>query len=234
LQYPYQKFAAPITFRKGAFNMLEAVNLFQGLDPEYIQTIDAMVTVRSLPKRAVIFTQGEESNSLYLVLEGRLKAYLSDTEGKEVILGFIEQGEAFGELSLLDGKPRSASIMALTASRCAVLSRQHFLTCLNSNPRIAIQLLGLMATRMRNSTASIADFALLDVYGRIARILMDHSKEDEQGRRVTIPLTHQDIANMVGSSREMVTRILNDLRRGGYIGVDHKCIVLNRNLPARW
>jgi CRP/FNR family cyclic AMP-dependent transcriptional regulator len=214
--------------------MLEAVKIFEGLEPEYIQTIDAMVSVRTLPKRTVIFSQGEESGSLYLVLEGRLKAYLSDAEGKEVILSFIEQGEAFGELSLLDGKPRSASIMALTQTRCAVLSRLHFLNCLNSNPRIAIQLLGLMASRLRNSTASIADFALLDVYGRIARVLMDHAKEDEQGRRVTGPLTHQDIANLVGASREMVTRILNDLRRGGYIGVEHKCIILNRNLPARW
>lgn len=214
--------------------MLEMVALFEGLDSDSIKTIETMVTVRTMSKRAVILTQGEESSSLYLVLEGRLKAYLSDAEGREVTLGYIEQGEAFGELSLLDGKPRSASVMALTHTRCAVLSRASFLDILNANPSIALHLLELMARRVRNSTASIADFALLDVYGRIARILMDSSREDGQGRRITDPLTHQEIASRVGSSREMVTRILNDLRRGGYISIDHKCITLNRNLPARW
>lgn len=214
--------------------MLEAVTLFEGLDPESIKTIETMVIVRSIPKRTVILTQGEESSSLYLVLEGRFKAYLSDLDGREVILNFIGQGETFGELSILDGKPRSASIMALTNSRCAILSRNNFRQILHANPSIALHLLSIMADRLRTSTASIADFALLDVYGRIARVLMDHSSEDEQDRRITEPLTHQEIANMVGASREMVTRILNDLRRGGYIAVDHKCIILNRNLPTRW
>ncbi|MGI9213517.1 MAG: Crp/Fnr family transcriptional regulator [Methylococcaceae bacterium] len=214
--------------------MLEAVTLFEGLDLESIKTIETLVAVRNMSKRTVILTQGEESNSLYLVLEGRLKAYLSDAEGKEVTLGFIEQGETFGELSLLDGKPRSASVMALTTARCAVLSRAGFLSILKDNPSIALHLLEIMANRVRTSTASIADFALLDVYGRVARILMEKSREDENGRRITDPLTHQEIAGMVGSSREMVTRILNDLRRGGYIAIDHKCVILNRNLPARW
>ncbi|MBM3203342.1 Crp/Fnr family transcriptional regulator [Candidatus Woesearchaeota archaeon] len=214
--------------------MLEVVTLFEGLDSGSIKTIETLVTVRSMSKRTVILTQGEESSSLYLVLEGRLKAYLSDAEGREVTLGHIEQGEAFGELSLLDGKPRSASVMALTNTRCAVLSRGNFLSILSANPGIALHLLEIMASRVRTSTASIADFALLDVYGRIARVLMDSSREDESGRRITEPLTHQELASRVGSSREMVTRILNDLRRGGYIAIDHKCIILNRNLPARW
>lgn len=214
--------------------MLEVVALFEGLDSESIKTIETLVAVRNMSKRTVILTQGEESNSLYLVLEGRLKAYLSDAEGKEVTLGYIEQGETFGELSLLDGKPRSASVMALTPARCAVLSRASFLSILKDNPSIALHLLEIMAYRVRTSTASIADFALLDVYGRVARILMEKSREDENGKRITVPLTHQEIAGMVGSSREMVTRILNDLRRGGYIAIDHKCVILNRNLPARW
>jgi CRP/FNR family cyclic AMP-dependent transcriptional regulator len=213
--------------------LFEKVPLFASLTPEDLARLESGARPHTYSRGTVILSQGDMTDSLYVVLSGRLKVYLGNEDGREVLLDFLEPGEAFGELSLLDGEPRSASVMAVEVSRVALLSRRHFLDCVHSHPAIAIALLQTLASRTRALADRVGSLALLDVYGRVAHTLIDLAKE-EDGRRITSPLTHQELASMVGASREMVTRILNELKRGGYIAVENRCIVLRSNLPARW
>jgi CRP/FNR family cyclic AMP-dependent transcriptional regulator len=214
--------------------MFDKVPLFTALAPEDLAKLEAGARPHTYLRGAVILTQGEMSDNLYVVLSGRLKVYMGNSEGREVVLNFLGPGEAFGELSLLDSEPRSASVMAVETSRLALLPRRHFLDCVFANPAIAIALLQTLAGRVRGLVDRVGNLALLDVYGRVANMLISQAKEDENGRLVTDVLTHQELASMVGASREMITRILNDLKRGGYIAIENRRIVVQGNLPARW
>jgi CRP/FNR family transcriptional regulator, cyclic AMP receptor protein len=213
--------------------LLQQVELFHGLSEAELASIAAGAKLRSYPKNAVIITQGEESNTLYLVVEGKLKVYMSDDEGKEVILDFLREGDYFGELALLDAAPRMASVMALEPAHLGIVPGPHFLGCLRANPQIGINLMATLARRARSLANSVSSLALLDVYGRIAQLLLRESHETD-GRRLTERLTHQEIANRVGASREMVGKVLKDLKIGGYIDVEDRCIVIKERLPARW
>jgi CRP/FNR family cyclic AMP-dependent transcriptional regulator len=169
----------------------------------------------------VLISQGDLSDSLFVLLSGRLKVCLIGVNGREILLDFLEPSSAFGELSLLDGQPRSASVITVEPCRLAVLPRQHFLDCLEKHPSIAIVLLKTLVKRSRGLVDRIGDLALLDVYGRVSNILHAQAKENEDGH-LTLTITHQEIANLVGASREMITRILNDLKKGGYITIESR------------
>lgn len=212
---------------------LQRVELFAGLSEDELATIAAGAKLRSFPKNAVVITQGDESNTLYVVVEGKLKVYMSDEEGKEVILDFLREGDYFGELALLDAAPRMASVMAVDASQLGIIPGAHFLGCLRDNPQIGINLMATLARRMRSLADNVSSLALMDVYGRVAQVLLRESHE-AGGQRVMERLTHQEIANMVGASREMVSKILKDLKIGGYLEVDDRSIVIKERLPARW
>ena len=163
----------------------------------------------------------------------RFDIQIWSTTGKEIVLGVQVGGDYFGELAVLDPAPRSASVMALQASRLAVLSREHVIHCIERQPQIALNLLASLAARFRTVVIAMSDLALLDVYGRVARLLLEHSHEQD-GERLTEPMTQQEIADQVGASREMVSRILKELRAGGYVSLRGRQIVLHRNLPAKW
>ena len=214
--------------------MLELVPLFSGLDEQDLLKLESGATVRSYPRNTIIINQGEESNNLYVILEGRVKVFLGSEDGREIILDFLDADEAFGELALIDGERRSATVMTTEASRIAMLPQRHFLECLKSHPDMSINLMRTLSGRIRSLAGQVENLALLDVYGRIARELMKQSEEMPDGRRITQVITHQDLANLVGSSREMVTKILNDLKRGGYIDIDKHRIIICNHLPARW
>lgn len=214
--------------------MFENVSLFAGLEPDDLRRLNQGARTHTYPRGAVILSQGEVSDSLYVVLSGKLKVYMANEEGREVLLDFLSPGEAFGELSLLDGEPRSASVMAVEQSQLALLPRHHFLDCVNATPAISMALLQTLSRRARSLTGMVGSLALMDVYGRVANVLISQAKEEPDGIRAMPTLTHQDLASMVGASREMVTRILNDLKRGGYIAIRNHRIVLQANLPARW
>lgn len=214
--------------------MLEKSPLFATLDAEILQFLEQGTVVSFCPKNTYILNQGEASSNLYMVLEGRVKVFVANDDGREMTLDYLSANETFGELALLDGETRSANVMTVEETKIAMLSRQHFLACLSSSPSVAINMMKILATRLRSMTNQIENLALLDVYGRIARELLKQSTELPDGSRVTCELTHQEIANLVGSSREMVTKILLDLKRGGYIDSDHRRIVIRGKLPARW
>ncbi len=209
-------------------------SLFPELTPDDLALISGYGNSRSFPKSAVLINEGDRSDSFFVIQSGRVKIYVSDDEGREVILNIQGPGEYFGEIALIDQAPRSASVMTLEAAKVSVLSKPDFERCLAENPRIAVELIRSLAQRVRALTDSVKDLALLDVYGRVARTLVKLASENGGELKIAQRLTHDDIAKMVGASREMVSRIMRDLVKGGYIQVENKIITISGKLPAAW
>lgn len=202
--------------------------------PEALITqIAARVAARSFAKNAIIVTEGDDTDSLYVLLAGRVKVYVSGEDGREFEVNRIGPGAYFGEV-ILDGGPRSASVVALEDCRCAIVRRTELTSFLADFPGFSEHMLRTLARRVRVLTATVRDLALMDVYGRVARLLLDLA-EDSGGQQV-IPdkLTQKDIAQRVGCSREMVSRIFSDLTTGGYIRKDAGRIVVTRKPPSHW
>jgi CRP/FNR family cyclic AMP-dependent transcriptional regulator len=151
-----------------------------------------------------------------------------------VILNYQEAGEYFGELSLIDDTERSASVMTVEKSTFAIISKQDFRAVLGKNPDIAIQLIKDLVYRVRALTGNVKTLALADVYGRVCKTLLSLATEHDELLVVEEPLTQQEIANRIGASREMVCRILKDLATGGYITLDHRRILIHKQLPQRY
>ncbi len=214
--------------------MLQTIPLFSGLGEAELAEIAKHAVTRSYPKNTVIINEGDHSDSLYVIQQGRVKVYLSDEQGKEVVLNSQGPGEYFGELALLDDAARSASVITLERCTFCILTKDVFHTLLADNPRIAISLIKDLAGRVRLLTDNVKSLALLDVYGRVAKTLLGLATP--QGDRLVIEdkLTQQDIADRVGASREMVSRILKDLATGGYIHMEQRHIVINDRLPTRY
>ena len=191
--------------------------------------------MRTYPKGATIVNEGDEGNSMFLIQTGSVKAYLSDDKGREVILSAKGPGEYFGELALFDEAPRSASVAALEPCRVMMVSKAILRETLKERPEIAVALLKGLATRIRTLTENVRALALLDVFGRLVTTLYSLAKTADDGKHVIEQkLTQQDLANRIGASREMVSRILQDLVRGGYIEIEHKRITIRKKIPSSW
>lgn len=213
--------------------MLENVPLFSGLPKEALAEIEQHGSVKSCKKNVIVINQDDETYSLYVILKGSVKVFVSGEDGREAVLNHQEAGDYFGDLALIDKQPRVASVMTTEPSKFMIISRENFLKCLSKNPEIAINLIKPMTSRIRMLAKNVSSLALLDVYGRVARTLLDQS--EEQGDvLVTEKLTQQEIADMVGASRAMVSRILKDLKEGGYISIEKKRITIHHKLPSRW
>ncbi|HTN26139.1 MAG TPA: Crp/Fnr family transcriptional regulator [Burkholderiales bacterium] len=210
----------------------ERANVFT-LSQDELNEISSHGVVRNYPKQAVILNEGDSSDSLYIVLDGRVKAFVADAAGHEVVLSTMGPGEYFGEMAL-DGRPRSASIMTLIPSRFLIVPGDEFREFLTRHPAFALSLVEKLIHKVRSLTESVKSLAFMDVYGRVARLLLELA-EDRDGRLVIGErLTQQDIASRVGASREMVSRILKDLSLCGVITQSRAGIVLHRKPPARW
>lgn len=212
--------------------MLENVSLFANVPSEYLQELEKLSVLRKYPKNTILFTEGDESSHLYIIRQGKVSATVGDDEGRQVILNYMHEGEYFGELSLLDGKPRSATVMTVTACEFIAISRSSFQELLKNKPDFALVLTAELTKRVRDLTESVKDLALLDVYGRVSNVLEKLS--DDSGRIDNPKVTHQDIANMVGASREMVSRIMKQLIIGDYIEQCSKYIQIKKTLPQGW
>jgi len=190
-------------------------------------------TVRAFPKNAIIVSEGDETDSLYVMLAGRARVYVSNAQGREVQLNTIGAGEHFGEVTL-DGGPRSASVMALDECRCAVVKGSELLSIVEQQPQFALHMVRKLASRVRDLTENVRSLALMDVYGRVARLLLELAEERDGRLVVGEALTHKDIASRVGASREMISRIFSDLTAGGYVGKENGRLVIMRKPPPRW
>ncbi len=214
--------------------IFKGIELFANLPEEGRQVLAKHATTRMFKKNTIVMSAGDQTDSLYVVVSGRVKIYLDDARGREITLRTIGPGGSFGELAVLSEGPRAANVSTLAESRLSVISKDDFMRCLHDNPTIAFMIIRLLVERVRDMTEDVSTLALLDVYGRVAKALTRNSTERDDGKLLTNPMTHQDIANIVGSSREMVTRILKDLKTGGYISVKNKQLVLEKPLPSGW
>jgi CRP/FNR family transcriptional regulator, cyclic AMP receptor protein len=212
--------------------MLGSIPLFRDLNPVELTAIEDQTIEKIAPKNTVILTEGDAGDSLFLIVQGRVKVFIGDEDGREIILKILAPGDFFGEMSMIDRQPRSASVSTLEPSVFRVLSHQSFQECLDRTPRIGSIVMQALAKRLRDADRKISTLALMDVYGRVAATLTELAITTNGKTIVGERLSQQDIANMVGASREMVNRILKDLSERGYITVESKSItILNENLP---
>lgn len=213
---------------------LKNVPLFSSLTTEELQPILDMATTRSLPANSIVVSEGDQTDSLYVILSGRVKVFLSDDDGKEITLAIEGPGDYFGEM-VLDGGPRSASVMTVEPAQFSVFRKADIEKYLHNNPAVAVNIIRQLISRIRTLTDSVRSLALLDVYGRLRKLLLDLAEEQPGGERVIKEkITQQELANRVGASREMVSKILKDLSIGGYINVDKKIITIVKDPPKGW
>ena len=185
-----------------------------------------VVTRKSAPRSTTIMAGGDPTDSLYIVLSGRLKVMMSDAEGKEVILSILGPGEFFGEMGLIDDEPRSATVVTIEPCELLSIAKRDFKKSLAENPDMSMAVMRGLVRRLREADRKIGSLALLDVYGRVARLLLDMAETVDGEKVVTKRLPKQDIAKMIGASREMVSRVMKDLQTGGYIEMRGSTIVL--------
>jgi len=211
---------------------LKKIPLFEGLSEDELRALAERTAQRSFPKNAIVVNEGDLSDSLFLILSGRVKVYLGDESGKELILDIKGPGQYFGEM-VLDEKARSATVMTLEPAQFATLSRSEFTAVLLKHPKIALQLIRNLIRVARGLNENVRSLALLDVYGRVARVLIELAVEQDGKLVIPEKMTQKDIANRVGASREMINRILRDLSQGGYVTIDAGRITINKTPPAR-
>ena len=204
-----------------------------GLAEDEVRALSRRARVQTFPKGTVIISEGDRSDSIFIIAAGRVKVFLHGQGGKEVVLNVHGPGEYFGEL-VLDEGPRSASVATLETSKFYIITKADFRQFRSAHPEFAMKLINRLMHRVRGLTENVRNLALLDVYGRVARLLLELAIEQE-GRLVVVEkLTQKDIAERVGSSREMVSRIFKELVSGGYIVLENRRIVIVRDLPPRW
>ena len=213
--------------------VLKSVPLFASFQEEQLRLLIPVVTRRSAPRGSVIMAAGDQIDSLYMVISGRLKVMMGDAEGKEVILSLIGPGEFFGEMGLIDEAPRSASVVTIEPCELLSISKRDFKKSLSENFEMSMAVMRGLVRRLREADRKIGSLALLDVYGRVARLLLDMSEEVNGQKIVTKRLPKQDIAKMIGASREMVSRVMKDLQLGGYIEMRGSTIVLRDTILLR-
>jgi len=210
-------------------------SLFSDLSDEELQIIARSAQKKVYPKNTIILSEGDTTDSLYVVCSGKVKVSIVDEYGKEIILAILGPGEYFGEMTAMaDGAARSACVMTREACELMVLQKEVFRRIVKDNPDIVFSLLNKSMERLREANKKIESLALLDVYGRVARLFTSLAKPHGTVQIIDERLTHQDIASMVGSSREMVSRVLKELSSGGYISVTNKTITINGKLPYSW
>ncbi|HWD22484.1 MAG TPA: cyclic nucleotide-binding domain-containing protein [Burkholderiales bacterium] len=210
--------------------VLKAVPLFSSFPEDQLRMLATVVARRSIPRSTTVMAGGDATDSLYIVISGRLKVMMSDAEGKEVILTILGPGEFFGEMGLIDDEPRSASVVAIEACELLYISKRDFKKCLAENFDMTMAVMRGLVRRLREADRKIGSLALLDVYGRVARLLLDMSETVGGEKIVTKRLPKQDIAKMIGASREMVSRVMKDLQMGGYIEMRGSNIVLRDSI----
>lgn len=212
---------------------LRGISLFENVGDEDLEALEAIVVSRNYPKNAIIMTEGDHSDTILLIVSGRVKIYVSDENNKELVLDILGPGQCFGEM-VLDEGPRSASVMTLEPCQMAMLTRASFRSYLADHPEVAIGLIRHLINRCRALTENAKDLALMDVYGRLSKLLLSLAEEEEGRLVIREKLTKQAIGERIGASREMVSRIFKDLTAGGYIRSEGNAWVIQRRPPANW
>lgn len=216
-------------------NLLKNLDIFASLDDEAFGLVCSVAKNRAVRKNTLLFSKGDENRTMYIIKKGRVDVSVFTENGKELILSTLHPGDYFGELSMLDGAPISANITSTTDCEFIYLHKEDFFRILQNQFSISKNIIHHLCKKIRELTEKAEDFALKDVYERLARLLIDLSEETVDGKRVVqTPLTHRSIALRIGSSREMISRVMKELEVGGYISTQNKIITINRKLPSAW
>ncbi|MBI5887256.1 MAG: Crp/Fnr family transcriptional regulator [Deltaproteobacteria bacterium] len=220
------------TVKKDPVDIKEVLSrnpLFKGLEDFYIKDFIAIGEVKGWPARTQIVTEGDMGDAVYFILSGKVNVNLYGEEGREIVVAILTEGDMFGEMSILDNKPRSANVEAITDIECFVVSKEGFLGYLSRHHRVYTTLLAYFTGRLREATRKIGGLALLDVCGRIAHTLIGMSKHGDAAKEKIIYVerpTHEELAAMIGSSREVVSRALKKMAEEGYIKMEKDRVVL--------
>ncbi|MDY0012858.1 MAG: cyclic nucleotide-binding domain-containing protein [Rhodocyclaceae bacterium] len=209
---------------------LRTFPLFQGLPDDRLVAIARCAMMRRIPRGHAVVHAGDRTDFVYFILTGSLKVVVSDEDGREVILSILGQGELFGEMGMFGEQPRSATVVAVVPVDLVQISKQDFRRLMEENFEIAWQIMTNLAERLRNADRKIESLALMDVYGRVARLLLDMSEDVAGEAVVTRKISKQDIAKMIGASREMVSRVMKDLSLQGLIEETDRGIILRERL----
>lgn len=207
--------------------LLRIIPLFADLSDSELDTLSAVAVRRRIKRGTTVIAAGEPGDSLNVVISGRLKVVLQDKTGHEVILHMLGPNEYFGEMAPIDDAPRSATVIATEPCEVLVLSREPFMQCLNGHFDMTLKVMGCLVRRLRSANRKIGNLAMLDVFGRVAAQLLEMSELRDGQRVVPHRLARQEVASMVGASREMVSRVWKALQAGGYISIRGNVIYLD-------
>ena len=189
--------------------------------------------VHRFAPHTIVVSEGDFSDSSYFILQGRVKTFVSEPDGREIVLSVLGPGECFGE-AVLDGGPRSASVVTLELVSCKVVARALLRSAMAEDPQLAMWMIDVLIGRLRVATGLVKDLALHDVYARVTHLLQGMAREHAGVLAVPERMSQQEIAHRVGASRDMVGRVVKELIDGGYIAMEHKAITLIRKFPLRW
>ena len=213
--------------------MTGAADPFEPLHDEVLRNIATSGVVRTFARNTVLINEGDVGDALYVILSGRVKVYSTNEAGREFVIDFHGAGEYVGEMTL-DGEARSASVMTVEPTTCAVVNRAQFRDFILAHPDFAMHLIDRLIHRLRVTTGNLKSLALSDVYGRLVRLLNTLSQDVDGKSIVPEKLTQQDIADRIGASRDMIGKLMKDLIAGGYLAVEDRTITILKKLPTGW
>ncbi len=215
--------------RRSGLTLLQNIPMFAGLTDAQLEQIAQMAIGRKVLRNKTIVHAGDSTDSLFVIVSGSAKVLNRDIEGNEVILTFLAAGECFGEMGMIDGSPRSADVVADESCELLEIAKTDFTKALANNVDLCLNIMKSLVLRLREANRKIESLALMDVYGRVAKLLLDLSVEENGLRVIRRKVTKLDMAKMVGASREMVSRVMKDLEGSGYIRIEEGRIVLTED-----
>lgn len=214
---------------------LKNIPTFAEVPDAALAALAGCATRKSFPKNSLIISEGGPAGPLFIILSGKVRVFLDSEAGKSVTLAIQKSGSYFGELSLLDDEPRSASIITLEATLCAQIPKQAFVNWLRAHPEDAgLGVMRGLTRRIRTLTDNVRGLALYDVYTRLSKTLHELAEVENDELVIREKVSHQDLANQVGASREMVSKIMKDLSTGGYLAIEGRTVRILKPLPAGW
>jgi len=210
--------------------LIRNVPLFSSLSGDQLLLLASALSRKPYPRDSAVIAAGDPTDALYIVISGRLKVVMSGNEGREAILAILDRGDFFGEMGLIDQAPRSATVVAMESCELLTITRADFTKCLQKNFDLAMNVIHGLVKRLREADRKIGSLALMDVCGRVARLLLEMAETVDGQKVVTRKLPKKQIAKMIGATREMVTRVMKELETRGHIEVRAKQILLRDSL----
>jgi CRP/FNR family cyclic AMP-dependent transcriptional regulator len=214
-------------------DFLAEISPYNSLDDKSLKALCTIAVRRRHKKSRVIIRQGDDTNSMFVLLTGDMRVYVEDEQGRQLTVRMLKPGDTFGEVALIGGFPRTASVLTVSDCEVAAFTRENYLAFLRQHPDLLLALAGALANMVRETTEELSSIALSDVYGRVAHVFDKYAVENE-GQKQVPRFTHREIAGMIGSSREMVSKILKDLENGEYISVSDRYYMIDKPLPESW